>query len=92
MQATTMTLLDLDLNLVSHAKCLLTVWSHEYAHLHFTECGTRPREVQGHTAGHTGHTQVTQQAGLEAYLPGASLLSHTTTLGPLYGGTRPESG
>lgn len=75
-----------------HAKCLLTVWSHEYAHLHFKECGTRPGEVQGHTASHAGHTQGTQQAGSETSLPGAGRLPDTTPLGPLSGDTRPESG
>lgn len=35
--------------------------------------------------------QVIQQAGLEASLPGASPLPHTTSLGPLYVDTEPGS-
>lgn len=54
-------LANLDPNLVRHALHILVSWSHAYAHPHFMECATGPREVKG-------VAQVTQQPGLEAVL------------------------
>lgn len=52
-RSTTMILLDLDPNLVRHAKHRLTAWSHACAHPHLMEYGTRPREGKGAAPGHT---------------------------------------